>query len=333
MLGSRRASVCALLVVCSGASACSSRAGFPHALSDREFVQLTEGLSEPAGIFTHSENLVSNEKNFVNMMPLLDVPGGVYVGVGPEQNFSYIAAIEPDMAFIVDIRRENRSLHFLYKALFEVSADRAEFVSRLFSRERPPGLGAGVSVEELFARYATTRPSERLKDDTLRLVKERLLEMHVFPLEAGDLRWIEHVLQTFYEDGPEARYEASAENRTPTYRELMTLTDARGLAHSYLATEDRFQSVKDLQARNLIVPLVGDFGGRDALRHVGDYTRAHGSAVHVFYGSNVQVYLTRAQRDAFCDNLEALPTLGRSWFVGNNQMDRFPRKIANCRLP
>ena len=44
------------------------------------------------------------------------VPGRAYVGVGSEQNFSYIAAVRPSFAFIVDIRRGNFDLHLLYKA-------------------------------------------------------------------------------------------------------------------------------------------------------------------------------------------------------------------------
>ena len=65
-------------------------------------------------------------------------PGGVYLGVGPEQNFTYIAAIRPKIAFITDIRRGNLQLHLMYKALFELSADRAEFVS-LSLHEASPG--------------------------------------------------------------------------------------------------------------------------------------------------------------------------------------------------
>ena len=52
----------------------------------------------------------------------------VYVGVGPEQNFTYIVALKPKMAFIVDVRRGNFDFHLIYKALFELSADRADFV-------------------------------------------------------------------------------------------------------------------------------------------------------------------------------------------------------------
>ena len=46
---------------------------------------------------------------------------GVYIGVGPEQNFSYIARLRPTIAFIVDIRLENRNLHLLHKAVIELS--------------------------------------------------------------------------------------------------------------------------------------------------------------------------------------------------------------------
>ena len=66
-------------------------------------------------------------------------PGGVYLGVGPEQNFTYIAALKPKMVFITDIRRGNLHMQLMYKALFELSADRAEFVSRLFTKKRPGG--------------------------------------------------------------------------------------------------------------------------------------------------------------------------------------------------
>ena len=69
-------------------------------------------------------------------------PARVYLGVGPEQNFTYIAALKPAMVFIVDVRRGNLQLHLMYKALFELSADRADFVARLFSKERPAGLTA-----------------------------------------------------------------------------------------------------------------------------------------------------------------------------------------------
>jgi len=111
-------------------------------LSNQEFWKLASEFSESDGTF-HSENLVSNEFRFQYVLPSLvrmAKPGRAYLGVGSEQNFTYMAALHPDIAFIVDIRRGNMDLHLMYKALFELSADRADFVSRLFSRKRPAGL-------------------------------------------------------------------------------------------------------------------------------------------------------------------------------------------------
>ena len=49
--------------------------------------------------------------------------GGAYLGVGPEQNFNYIAAIRPAITVIFDIRQQAVMQHLLFKALFELSAN------------------------------------------------------------------------------------------------------------------------------------------------------------------------------------------------------------------
>ena len=93
-------------------------------------------FSEEAGFYP-GDNFVSNETSYLHPMPTLiekGSPGGVYIGVGTEQNFSYIAATRPEIAFILDIRRENLLQHFLYKAVFTLSPDRTTFLS-LTSRE------------------------------------------------------------------------------------------------------------------------------------------------------------------------------------------------------
>src|SRR4030095_4318125 len=80
-------------------------------------------------------------------------PGGVYLGVGPEQNFQYIASLKPKMAFIVDIRRQNMIQHLMYKAAFEMSSDRAQFLSTVFSRKRPEGIDEKSTAQQLFNAY------------------------------------------------------------------------------------------------------------------------------------------------------------------------------------
>src|SRR5262249_21706836 len=118
-------------------SAGRAAAPAPSELSDKQFWNLSRDSSEEDGFF-RSDNLLSNETTFQYIIPdLLKAAkqGRVYMGVGPEQNFTYMAALKPSMAFIIDIRHGNLDVHLLYKALFELSKDRSEFVSRLFSRK------------------------------------------------------------------------------------------------------------------------------------------------------------------------------------------------------
>jgi hypothetical protein len=237
------------------------------------------------------------------------------------------------MAFIIDIRRENLDLHLLYKALFELSSDRADFVSRLFSRPRPAGLESRATVDDIFARYDSVAPSVEQYARNAALVRQRLLVTHRLPLSQPDLDWIDHVFQAFYADGPKIDYYGSraVDAVRPSYRQLMTAKDMFGRSRSFLATEDGFRFVKELQSRNLIVPVVGDFAGRVAIRRVGDYLHAHAERIHAFYGSNVGVYLTNQQTYAFCANLATLPATTRAWFIDSNGMRSLEAKLRACR--
>ena len=321
-----------LLVLVGSAVGCFGRTSLPASLSDDAFWQLSTDLSEPAGTFTHSENLVSNELQFVNLARVLRPWGGVYVGVGPEQNFSYIAALRPSLAFIVDIRRENRNLHLVYKALFELSADRADFLSRLFSRERPAGLSTWSSAAALFAAFEKAAPSATLLAATRALVRERLLNVHRFPLTTEDATHIDYVLQAFFDDGPAITYSRSnpADEPRPTYATLMTLRDIDGQNRSYLANEGTFAAVKALQARNLIVPVIGDFAGPTAIRRVGEYVRERRGTVSVFYGSNVEVYLHQQKTFAYCANIATLPHTATTWFIDSKNIKSFAAKLKTC---
>jgi hypothetical protein len=305
-------------------------------LSDDEFWRLSTTVSEPEGSFEHADNLVSNETLFAQVSEALRVRGGAYIGVGPEQNFSYIARVRPALAFIIDIREENRSLHLMYKALFEMSDDRAEFLARLFSRPRPPGLYTTTSVHDLFAAFEQAIPSAKLHEETRRLVRHRLLEVQRFALSFRELQSIDYALKAFYADGPDIRYGRSVPvgEARPTYWQLMTATDLRGTARSYLATEDAFRYVQDLHARNRIVPIVGDFAGPHAIRRVGDYIRQQGTVVSAFYGSNVEVYLTRDRTRAFCASLATLPYHDTTVFIASKKLQTLRSKLDDCvRVP
>jgi hypothetical protein len=300
----------------------------PARLADQEFWKLASEFSEADGTF-HSENLVSNEARFQTVIPQLmrvAVPGRVYVGVGSEQNFTYIAAVRPAVAFIVDIRRGNLDLHLIYKALFELSANRAEFVSKVFSRKAPTGLSAVSTAAEIFGAFAKAPPSQALYDQNLKDIKAQLITKHGFKLSNGDLQGIDFVYSAWFESGPDIQYQLNGFGGRgrggrggggfPTYADLMTATDGAGVNRSYLATEDAFKFVKDLEQRNLIVPVVGNFGGPKALRAVGGYLKQKGATVAAFYVSNVEQYLREdgIWKD-FCESAATLPVDSASTFI------------------
>ena len=247
-------------------------------------------LSEPGGVF--QQEFMSNEDSAQFVIPALKETtrrGGVYVGVGPEQNFTYIAAIQPKLAFLVDIRRENMLQHLMYKALFELSTDRADFLSRLFSRKRPPGLDTRSSVTTLIDAYQAAEVDDGLYGDNLRAVTDLLTRGHKFQLSDADAAVLTRLMRVFRTAGP---YDLKGSgDKNLTYAQAMTATDLTGSHQSYLASEDNFRIVQDLERRNLIVPLVGDFAGDKALVGVGRYLEERDAIVNVFYVSNVERYL------------------------------------------
>ena len=100
------------------------------------FAAQIAALSEADGYFD-TDNLISNETPYLQVAEALadSAPkGGVYIGVGPDQNFSYIGRIRPSSAFIIDIRRDNLLLHLLFKAIFALAPTRAEYLSLLTGR-------------------------------------------------------------------------------------------------------------------------------------------------------------------------------------------------------
>jgi hypothetical protein len=307
----------------------------PKQLSDRAFWRMVVDFSEPGGYF-RSDNLISNETTFQHVIPELRkfATGGVYVGVGPDQNFTYIAALEPRMAFVIDIRRQNMLLHLMYKAIIETSEDRADFLARLFSRPRPPNLDRTAPAQVLFDAFNQVGSSNVLFQRNLRLILDRLVTHHGFALSADDSHSIEYVYRAFYLGGPELRYSFPQQfaGRFPTYAELMTETDRSGTNHSYLATEEHFRALRAIERNNLLVPLVGDFGGDKTIRRVGQYLRGHGATTTLFYTSNVEQYLF--QTDAwkrFYENVETLPITENSTFVRSYFNMRFvtPRTFSS----
>jgi len=297
----------------------------PAQLSDVAFWHLITDFSEPGGFFRF-DNFISNEALFQHVLGRLEEttkPGGVYLGVGPDQNFTYIVALRPRIAFIVDIRRQNMLEHLMYKALIELSADRAEFLSRLFARQRPENIGPESSPEELFKAFRNVPAELDLFFANLDAIKIQLKERHGFKLSAEDEARIQYIFRAFYVGGPNLTYVGpvtpryAVRNRMPSYADLMMQDDGEGQNHSYLSSEDNFGVLKDLEQRNLIVPLIGDFAGPKTIRAVGTYLKQQNAVVTVFYLSNVEQYLFQQNDDwsRFYENVATLPLDSNARFI------------------
>jgi hypothetical protein len=295
----------------------------PARLTNKEFWKMITDFSEAGGYF-RSDNFISNEAGYQRVIPSLRNSirsGGVYLGVGPEQNFTYIVAFDPKLAFIVDVRRQNMLEHLLYKALMEVSPDRVEFLSRLFSRPRPNSVDVNSSPEDLIRAFEQVRPSSDLFEENVRLVTDYLVMTKGFGLSSEDEANVRYVYHAFFDSGPDLRFTFlggyGGFTGMPTYSDLMVEDDGHARNWNFLANEEQYRSVRSLQERNLIVPLVGDFAGPKAIRSVAGYLKQHDAAVSVFYTSNVEQYLFQDDENwkRFYTNVGTLPLNSSSVFI------------------
>ena len=307
----------------------SQATSVPTRLADSTFWRMMTEFSEPGGYF-RSDNFVSNETSFQYVIPELMStirPGGVYLGVAPDQNFTYVVALKPSIAFIIDIRHQNAMQHLMYKALIELSADRAAFLSRLFSKPRPAGLDSTSSAMALFQAIGPGFPDSASYRRNLDAIKNRLVKVHGFALNDEELRSLEYVYSAFYTAGPSLTYNFGGGGGgfgrgMPSYDALMMESDGAGLNRSYLGSEANYRTLKDFEERNLLVPLTGNFAGDKALRTVGAWVRERGAKITAFYTSNVEQYLWQQGDEAsrYYKNVATLPIDSTSVFIRSYSM-------------
>jgi len=291
-----------------------------------EFARLVTRLSESGGYFD-SDNLVSNETSYLHVLPALralDLHGGAYLGVGPEQNFSYLAELKPALAILIDIRRDNLLLHLLFKAMFEVSRNRMEFLCLLFGRPNPPVLARWTEqpLEDLLTYLDITPGDTATHARNHAELMERVTRFGV-ALSDTDRVTLRRFHDEFFAQGLELTFTSRGRASRPGYpseRQLYLATDLEGQPGSYLSTEERFRVVRELQRRDRVIPVVGDLSGPVAMKAIGAYLREAGLLVSALYVSNVEMYLFRQGTFAkFVANVRALPSgaasvLIRSYF-------------------
>ncbi len=279
---------------------------------DTGFAAIVARLSEPGGYFD-TDNLISNEASYQHVLGKLDalgVHGGAYLGVGPDQNFTYIAAIRPELAIIVDIRRDNLLQQLLFRALFQLSRDRLQYLALLLGRPLPPTHRADEDIERIVAYLDATPLQPATLDSALAAVRRAVLSYGV-PLSDADLATIRRFHTTFAKAGLDLRFESfsrGVQSYYPVLRQLVLERDLDGRRRGYLAREEDFQLVRTLEARGRVIPVVGDLAGTVALPAIADFLRERGLAVTAYYTSNVEFYLAREDKlGAFMTDLRRLP--------------------------
>lgn len=268
----------------------------PVAAQRADFASQIAELSEPGGYFD-TDNLISNERSYLDVIPALRAlpAGGAYIGVGPDQNFTYIAAARPAIAFIIDIRRDNLLLHLLFKALFHLSSDRAEYLALLFGRPPPPSSKnrTGADLESIIHNLQGHR-LDATSAERMRVRIEKTIAASGVPLSADDWGTIRRFHHRFIEAGLELQFQSTGrppQSHYPTYRALLLARDPTGVQANYLATESAFQLVKALQVRDRVIPVVGDLSGPWALARIGAAMERRRERLSALYVSNVEFYL------------------------------------------
>ena len=275
---------------------------------DVGFAALIRSLSEPDS-GPHADNLITNEDSFPRVCGLLrrrSPRGGVYLGVGPDQNFTYIAHCRPALSFVLDYRRRNLVLHLLHKALFMLSGDRVSYLSRLTARDPGP-LPADSTADPLVAAFdaapfdagaGSSGPAPRSRPCSARSAC------------CGDEEFAELATIQARLAGPGMAAKFLALPIYPTFGELIRTADREGEPAHLLATEESYRAVRDDQRADLVVPLVADLAGDAALPRLADWLKGRGLGVAVVYVSDVEFFLLRGGRfDAYRANLERLPRL------------------------
>lgn len=307
-------------------------------LDAESFSRLATELSEEPGYFD-TDNLISNEDSYQQVVPELQsgIPeGGVYLGVGPDQNFTYIVHTRPALAFFIDIRRENQLLHLYYKVLFQKSSTRSRFLSRWLALPLPPGYSEDPEATAVeLVRFFGDLPGddfffERVFSETWAEISSQWPGL----LREGDEVVLRRMAAQFAVEGLRLKFRSYGRRpraQYPTLARLILERDAADRRWHYLDSAASYQTLRQMQIENRLIPVVGDLAGPSTLRKIAAYLEKQGLAVTVLYTSNVEFYLFRQGAfEAFAGNVAALPIdpsgkIVRSFFgYGFRHPDRIP---------
>jgi hypothetical protein len=230
--------------------------------------------------------------------------------------------VRPSVAFIIDIRRDNLLQHLMFKALFARARNRAEYLALLTGRPVPADVGRwGGRTIDAIADYMDSTAATPASTREAREVVAQGVRASGVPVSDAEMEVVGRIHAEFVQHGLGLQYTSRGRvgrPNYPTYRRLLLERDLDGAQQGYLASEERFQFLKQLEARDLVIPVVGNLAGDHALAAIGREIAARGERLSAFYTSNVEQYLIR-DRDStfarFARTVAGLPRDSRSVII------------------
>ncbi len=301
-------------------------------ISKDAFKSILYEFSEKGGDYP-SDNLISNELTYLNILEdkkLAQLKGeGAYIGVGPEQNFSYIGYIKPKIAFIVDIRPECQTEHLMYKAIFQISDTPEQFLNHLFGLPKK-STDSLWNIEKYFTNFTSSKQDKNRLIQTFQDIVCIIENDFAFTLTNEQKTFIQYVLTEFYEKGKQLVFS----NKTglvkdfPTFEQIILAKTPSGLQKSFLADLNSYNYLREMHTKNLIIPLIGDFSGVKTFNKIANYLNTQEIPLSVFYVSNVESCLDKTQYEKFMSNLKLLPIDDNSIFIRYYANNTSVQKIA-----
>ncbi len=265
--------------------------------------------------------------------PVSATPNGAYLGVGPDQNYTYIGALRPRLAVILDARLDNLLEHLVFKLAFSQARDPLDYLCLLFGRRRPAAPAAAADAKALVAQLH----AQPLDED-------QAASFSAFVLQAFRARWSqdskalsrvkrllgELVRRQLKVTSVSERCLANLD-KIPDFEEVITATTPEGFNFHYLTDAERFGYVKALHGQDAIVPLLGNVVSPRGIAAARSVVEAAGLTLSAVYLSNLEEFLLQRYIIAE-DRIVARPNPkgafegapGRSWHELLDQLSALP---------
>lgn len=292
-------------------------------ISPTEFTKIIRDMSEDNGYF-RGESWVTNELTYLDVIESIDkynIRGGAYIGVAPEQNFTYMAVIKPQIAFLVDIRAQNRMQHLMFKIMFEISETRIEFLSNLFSMPLQSETGIKIPNKDsdinLIVNFLeNSKQSRELFNKNLSLMISVLNNKYKFKLTDWERSNIKHVYEHFYTQNLNMT-NGPWRSSYPTLGEIFTDRDKSGRQLNVFNSREKYLFIRKMQLENKVIPITGDYGNNYALSKVAAYLKKHKLTVSAQYVSNAEQYIirNRSNWNNWVSNIKNMPYNDKTVFI------------------